>query len=290
MKHVCVLSGIHRGAVVEIGDTPVLIGGDDDCDALLSDEAASGSVVQIASRPDGTLRATPMRGVVSRNTRRLRSDKEISFRKGAVIGVGGVDIAAGRDLDMARKAMSERDKRRMMLNWGGFCAACIVAFGLFAAVGGPADAFNSFRTPKVVLPSVEAERIKPDPLAELDRELAKQGLSNRITLKRTGSMQILATGTVDASQFDRWNGLIRWFDGRFGSVTMLDSQVKAKGDGFVLPFQIVSIHSSPNPHVVIQNGQVFSIGTFMPGGWELRDIASMKVVLVRGDQELAISF
>jgi len=290
MNHICVLSGIHRGAVIEIGDTPVSIGGGDDCGALLSDVSAKGSIVSISRNPEGTLEATALGGVILRNGRRLRQDKQASLQDGAVIGIGGVDITTGRDLQSAEKSKADREKRHVLVSWVGVGAACLAVFGLMGAFGGPAGAFGSLRTVGSEVRTVEKVRVQRDPLIDLDRELTRTRLASVIDVTRTESGQILATGAVTTAERQRWNEIVRWFDGRFGDIAMLETHLTDRGDGYVMPFQIVSIYPSSNPRVVIQNGQTYPLGSILPGGWELREIARMKVVLARGGQELAISF
>lgn len=290
MKHVCILSGIHRGAVVEIGDQPVLIGGDDACGALLSDESAQGSVVEISAGSDDTLTVKTIRGTVTKNGRNLKPEKCVLLGADVMIGVGDVQIAAGDTLAVADDIKARRENRRMMMGWGGVCAACLAIFAIIGAIGGPADAYNSPYSFGAASRSADAERLRREPLAELQREVARKGLDTVLNVRRSESGQLIATGAVSPDERARWRDTVEWFDGRFGDIAMLESRLSERESGITLPFQIVSIHAAPNSRVVLQNGESFPVGSILPGGWELRQIAGMKVVIARGDRELAISF
>jgi hypothetical protein len=140
------------------------------------------------------------------------------------------------------------------------------------------------------LPASLSAQSAENPVLALEREISRRGLSGRVVVERTVSGQILARGAVSPGEYDRWNGVVRWFDGRFGDRAMLESRVSKGSDDIVLPFEIVSVLSSPSSRVVIQNGDSFPVGSFLPGGWQVRSIANMTVVLVREDRELAITF
>ncbi len=291
VERICILSGIHMGAVITVGSRPILVGSGDDCDALLSDVSVKDAAVKIAVDQRGRLMASTVRGDVRRNGRILRPDSTSSFDNGTTISLGDVKIVGGHDMIGAQRSVDRRSKRRTLLSWGGACAASLALFGFFGAVGGPADAFNlGAQVPGRTAPMAELLRRAEDPMPELEREIALNDLSGLVSVEQTVSGQMLATGVVSAAELDRWNSTVRWFDGRFGDRAVLESRVSLGASGVVLPFEIVSIVASSNPRVVIQNGDSFPVGSFLPGGWELRRIANTTVVLVREGRELAITF
>jgi len=290
MKHVCILNGVHRGAVIGIGEEPVLVGDGDDCDALISDASVQGSAIRISIRDGGDLVATPVRGVAARNGRPLAVSRQAALAGGAVISIGDVDLTAGSDIAIAEQAVSQRDRQRMMFNWGGVAVVCVALFGAIGVIGGPADAFNASRMVQPASLSDDIRRSQRDPMVELQGEIARNGLSDAIVLTRDESSKIIATGSVIPEEGRRWQTLTRWFDGRFGDIAMLESRITGRSDDIVLPFQIVTVRAAPNPQVVIQNGRAFPLGSVLPGGWEIRDIRGMSVVLFRNGKELVISF
>lgn len=290
MKHVCILNGVHRGAVIGIGEDPVLIGDGDDCDALISDASAQGSAIRISSKAGGGLFATPVRGEASRNGRPLAISRQATFAGGAVISIGDVDLAAGDDISVAEQAVSQRDKQRMMLNWGGIAVVCIAFFGVIGVIGGPADAYNAPQGVQSASLSDDIRRMQRDPIVELQDAIATSGLSDAIVLTHDESSKIVATGSVTEQERQRWQDLTRWFDGRFGDIAVLESRMSGRSDDIVLPFQIITVRAAPNPQVVTQNGRAFPVGSILPGGWEIRGIESLSVVLFRNGKELVISF
>ena len=290
VERICVLSGIHRGAVIPVADRPVLIGDGGDCDALLSDSSVTGSAIRLSRDPRGRLSVTAVRGDVRRNGRSIPLDRPSLLRDGVAIALGDVRIAAGNDPSGAQNSVNQRDRRRTLLSWGGACVASLALLGFLGGVGGPADAYNAAHVQARAMSDSAIKRDYTDPIPALDREIARQNLTDRVVVERTISGQIVARGIVSAQEYARWNDTVRWFDGRFGDRAVLESKVSQGSDGIVLPFEIVSILSTPNPKLVIQNGNTFPIGSILPGGWEVREIADMTVVLARGDRELAITF
>ena len=288
MKNICILSGIHRGAVVEIGDDPVLVGGDGECDAMLSDDSADGAVVSLSRTPGGELVATGVRGPVRRGVFRLREGKRTKLPPGSTLHIGGVDVAAGNDLASARRAVAQGDRRLTMLKLSGACVVCVVLIGAIGVVGGPADAYDSIKTARMA--SVAPGIAPRDPVSELERRIEDADLSDTIGIVRENEGRITATGSVSPSQRRRWDEIVRWYDGRFGGTVTLDARIAGRDDDIVLPFRIVSVTATPSPRVVIQNGDAFPVGSILPGGWEVRQIARLTVVLARGDREVAISF
>ena len=290
VERVCVLNGIHRGAVISVGEHSVLVGGGDDCDALLSDESVGSAAIRISHDSRGRLSATAVRGVVGKNGRTMRLDRPASFGNGSTITLGDVKIVAGKNASDARHSVDRRARKRTLLSWGSVCVVSLALFGLFGAVGGSADAYNASRLDDRTTSSSSLVRRVEDPMPALRRAIEQNDLSGRVTVQRKASGQVIATGAVSAVERDRWNRIVRWFDGRYGDRAALESRVTPRSNGIVLPFEIVSILASPNPRIVIQNGDVFPVGSILPGGWAVDRIADMTVVLTREDRELAIDF
>ena len=289
MKHICVLTGVHRGAVVEVGADPIVIGDGEDCDALLSDASASRSALRIEPDGEDGLVARAVRGAVSRNGRRLRVGSGGALTEGIVVGIGDVELAAGPDLASAERAVLSRGRRASFCRWSAGCALCLALLGASSLVGGSADAY---------VPSDEAARrsfvpvghAAREPLLELREELVAAGLADAVSVTRDASGGIVASGALTISERERWKEIVRWFDGRFGAVSALDMRLSPRSDDIVLPFRIVSVQAMPNPRLVIENGAVFPVGSLLPGGWEVRRIERMTVVLAREERELVISF
>ncbi len=291
VERICILNGIHKGVVISLGDDPVLIGGGADCDALLSDASVSDAAVRITRVSRGRFSATTVRGEVRKNDRVVHQDKLVSFGDGATICLGDVRLCAGGDLSSAKCSVDRRTKRRTMLGWGGACAASLALLGVLGVVSGPADAYNSAAQETGLTASVmETLRNSENPMPELKKKIVSNNLVGRVKVDELPSGQMLATGKVSAAERDRWNAIVRWFDGRFGDRMVLESRVALGNNNVVLPFKIISVMAAPNPRVVIQNGNSFPVGSYLPGGWELRRIEHMSVVLAREDRELAIDF
>jgi len=288
VKNICILNGIHRGAIVDLGEDPVLIGGDEDCDALLSDSSAEGTAMSVSRGSGGDIVAEGVRGTVRRGLRTLRAGKRMTMTSGSIFRIGDVNVAVGNDLATAERAVGQGERQRTMLKWSGACVVGLVLFGVIGVVGGPADAYNSIKNVQASFTRSDASL--RDPVGELEREIERVGLSGAVGILREGDGRIQATGSVNVDQRKRWDEVVRWYDGRFGSMVSLDARLAQRDDDIVLPFRIVSVLAAPGPRVVIQNGESFPVGSILPGGWEVRRIAELTVVLARGDREVAISF
>ena len=289
--HVCILNGIHRGAVVPIGDRPVVLGDTEDCDAILSDRSVRGRSVRLCVSDAGEIVATPLQGEVTRDGRRVRPDRSASLREGTVLGVGDVRIASGSDLSATRHAVRRSSRQRTLFHWMTAAAATLALFSLLGTVGGRADAVDRAHERSTVA-SVRALASSSftDPQEELRRRIAAEELAGSVSVKTAAADRLIASGTLTPGQHEVWHSIVRWFDGRFGDRVLLESRFSERADDIVLPFEIVSVVTAPGPRIVIQNGHVYPVGSVLPGGWEVRRIASMSVVLARGDRELAIAF
>ncbi len=290
MSHVCILNGIHRGAVIAVGECPVVVGGHGESDALLSDDSAEGIAARLSANADGTLAVEAVHGGPLRNGRRLRAGRRAALGEGAVLTLGDIEIARGETLSAATAQASLRDRRRATSGWVAVCAACILVFAVIGAVGGPAGAFGSWQSADRAAAPVRETDIRRDPLIELTRALERQGLSEAISVRRSEAGQIRATGAVDEDERARWKTLVRWFDGHFGGATTLVADLTERRDGYVMPFRIASVHSEPNAHVVLHDGRSYPVGSILPGGWELRGVANLKIELFREGQSLLIAF
>jgi|GEM_PF-3572524 len=292
MKHVCILNGIHRGAVVAVGEGAILIGGDAACDALLSDASVGDSTLRIDHDSKDRLTVEVVAGSASLNGRILRDGKPLTFADGTVASLGGVDIAIGSDLSAAQAGISARGERRMVMNWGAVAVACTAIFAFIGIVGGPADAYNALRGGVIPAERVVAVSAiqRGDPIMDLKREIERMDLSDVIEVRHSEIGKINATGAVNMAERERWESVVRWFDGRFGDMALLNSSLTERQGTVVLPFRIVSIRSMPQPRVTTENGETYPIGAIMPGGWTLRAIDGNRVDLSRDDRMLTISF
>lgn len=289
MQKICILNGIHRGALIEVAQQSVRIGGDDDCGCLLSDQSARGMAIEVSRDDEGALTVEGVRGDVLRNGRRLRVGKVVSLKKGVIVSLGDVQIAPGDTLATARENMTLRNRQRWMMNAGAVMAAFVGVFVLISSFGGIADAYNSpgqYRAATLVNPVVRHN----DPLGDLTRVVERSGLSSVIELSRFDASQIVATGSVTLEENQKWTEIVQWFDGRFGGRTVLVSNLEERSEAYTLPFQVKSVHSAPNPRVILRDGRAFPVGAVLPGGWELSRIAGTKIEITRGTEALIISF
>jgi hypothetical protein len=206
-----------------------------------------------------------------------------------------VNIARGSSLDEARRAVNMRERRRTVLNWAIASAASLMLIGGVVAVsgGGAADALIASDRAADTFSRAQSRRDSANSIAveALDREIARAGLSGLIDVERNAvTGQLRADGEVTAEERRRWNAIAQWFDAHFGGELMLQTDIRDRDTSVVMPFQIISVVMSPNPRIVIENGRIFPVGSTLPGGWEVVDIADMKVVLAKGNREVKIAF
>lgn len=290
---VCILNGIHRGAVIRVGDTPVSVGGTPGCDAVLADDSIADHCVVLSRGDDDNIVVTLRDGSAAIGMHAVRSERPASLVKGAVLRMGDVRIAKGAEVDCAQQDVQARDKRRTARNWVVAMAASLLLVGGVGALGGgAADAYiGDEPAPRSFFVSTSNRTANVDASNALQRKIDEMDLSNSVSIKPLAfSDQILVTGAVTPSERERMSSVIRWFDGSFGGRVMLETDLQDRDTALVVPFRIVSVVVAPNPHIEIQDGRIFPIGSVLPGGWEIQGIADMKVVLVRGNKELKIAF
>ncbi len=293
-ESVCILNGIHRGAVIEVGETALSIGGVPGCNAVLADASVADCSVEFLRDVSGSISVALIDGQARIGGKAMKVARPVSFVAGAVLRIGDVSIARGSVLDRAQKAVRLRERRRTALNWAVAVSAALMVVGGASVIGGNgvAGAFIASTAPdKPNAPEVASRLVDGIAATALEREVERVGLTDVVLVEReTMSGQILVTGEVSTEERALWDVVAQWFDGRFGGQVMLEADLVDRDASLVVPFRITSVVMTPNPRIIIQDGRVFPIGATLPGGWEIRRIADMKVVLAKGNKEVKIAF
>lgn len=122
-------------------------------------------------------------------------------------------------------------------------------------------------------------RTHNDILRELRERLASSGLNAKMELMLADDT-IIANGRLSDSDMQSWREVKIWYDLRYEGILPIRTDFSEPGP--VGPdIDIRAIWSGTDPYVIGGNGNKYSQGSILPGGWQIDDILSDRVVLNR---------
>lgn len=136
--------------------------------------------------------------------------------------------------------------------------------------------------------SVTNQTVSAEALVEeLDEQLRRRGLGNRIALSREGKV-IVATGAPEPTELAAWDGARTEFLQRRGDLIEVRAAFNQRADR--TPLQVKAVISGPIPFVVTVDGRRVYPGEDVGGGYRLSEIRAGDVVLTRNGQTIVQSF
>lgn len=272
-----ITAGVNAGATVPLDAGSYTLGGHLSNDIVFSDPAIADRQVQLDIGPDGA-RVTPLTAGVSRRHRALEPGRTMALRPGARLQFGQTQIR----LDGPRAPMRH-------LGWVKASAALLLLGGGFAAVFHVAApvAMATSKTIAVQTPP----RTAADPAVvqrDLQEHLAGVGLGGLVTLAASGRA-MTATGALLAGDRETWLAAQQWFDGRYGSDTVLIDRVGVAAKQDLPKLDIAAVALLPIPHLVTRDGEHYIKGAVLPDGWSISAITGRAVTLTRGSRSIDVA-
>lgn len=124
--------------------------------------------------------------------------------------------------------------------------------------------------------------------ASLNDRLKVSGLGAQISVERGASGSLVAVGSIEESETEKWRDVIKWYDSQ-GAVPLLVNNVTHSGVMTVVP-QIRAVWFDIKPQIVLLNGQSAGIGETIGSGWKIEAIDAQGVLLSRDGKTARITF
>ncbi|GHB11801.1 SctD/MshK family protein [Salinicola rhizosphaerae] len=297
-----VISGLHRGAVIEWRGAACHIGADESADVWLGDAGISPehTILRFHGRQMAVEAAGGDITVADQTVREgtgLRCESPVTIR----LGNATIRISRPTPPPLLPKfprlpGMPPRLKRS--LNRSAPVMALIVTLGVlglyeFVDVNQAGANIGSFEP----LVTVDEQAIRgarqlvadaePGPATALRDHLAAAGL-NAMTVSRH-DRYLSVSGHYDQGQKSAWDETQRWFDQRFGSRHVLLNSVTARSTPSQPDLQLSAVWLGENPYVIDRDGKRLYPGAALPSGWVVSAIDDQRVLLRHGDEQFSLT-
>ena len=270
-----IAEGANAGAEIALAPGRYRLGSDPANDIVLADPQAQAAHLDLVVSTSGAA-LTALAGGVSLRQRALLAGSTKTLAPGTEIRVGGTLMrvhgpSRARGIAPAPAAIA------------GLCLLMVgVATATFIGSGAshrPAGARIAHAASPATIGAA---------LVALRAHAAETPLAHMLRFARSDGA-VLATGLVAPGSRPAWTALQSWFDGRFGrDVALIDNTQVAGADG-APPLGIAAISLLPVPNVVTTDGEHYTEGAVLRGGWVISTIGAGGVTLTRGAEKIEIS-
>jgi len=108
-------------------------------------------------------------------------------------------------------------------------------------------------------------------------KLATMGLAGAIRTDAADNA-VVATGAILASETQKWTEAQSWFDGRYGGTVPLVTRI-GRADTDMPLLDVAAVAMLPVPVVIARDGQHYTEGAVIDGGWTIARIAMDAITL-----------
>jgi type III secretion protein D len=273
-----IADGPNAGASVTLAPGSYRLGSDAANDIVLADPAVSPSHAVLDLAP-GRAGITALASGVMLQRRRLPSGASGALVPGAVVTVGTTRLRfAGPSAAVRRHG----------------ALSVTISLALAALVG--AGAAYRYAAPVAgATVTGDPSAIQPTGVATLNAaatafrtDVATRGLASRLQITAADGM-VLATGAILPQDRPAWLAAQQWFDARFGGRYALADRVSVATPGDVPDLQVAAVAMAPVPNVITRDGQHYTVGAVLQGGWSIDRITPRAITLRSGGREIRIA-
>ena len=173
----------------------------------------------------------------------------------------------------------------------GKLAVCVATFAIVCGVG-----IYHVATPD----AVGVSRAEPTAAGSTSTKTLAQAAGDfRVYLAKTGALPgvkvaeasgvVLATGNIFPADRPKWLNAQVWFDGHLGDRYELIDRVATTTAAELPQLGIAAVSMAPVPNVITQDGQRYTVGAVLPGGWSIARIAANTITLRNGAREVQVN-
>jgi hypothetical protein len=99
---------------------------------------------------------------------------------------------------------------------------------------------------------------------------------------------VLATGTILPTERPAWLDAQKWFDTHLGGRFALADHVGTPAAAELPKLDVAAVSMAPVPNVITRDGQHYTVGAVLQGGWSIAHISANAVILRSGAHEIRI--
>jgi len=275
-----VIEGANRGARIVLGPGRYRLGSDADDDIVLADAAAAPCHANLELSAARILLRTFCDGLrVGRQ--KLSSGAHLRLRRNAVFRIGGTVV---RIAPTAAREQALAVRRFGLVPLLSIFAIVGAAVGVAAFVGsaGEVRAAVHFAPRSREVMSADAAA------AATQTRVAATTLAGKIVLS-TEQGAVVAAGVLAPTERPAWGAIHSWFDGRFGRDVALIDKTTDSPPRLVPLAGIAAISLLPVPNVITSEGQRYTEGAVLSGGWVIEAITLHGVTLTRGREKIEVA-
>jgi type III secretion protein D len=273
-----IAGGPNAGASVTLAPGRYRLGSNAANDIVLADPAVSPShaVLDLAPGRAGITALVP--GVMLQR-RRLPSGASGTLASGTVVTLGATRLRFAGPPAASRRSGSLAMAMSLAL-------AAVVGAGAAYRIAAPIAARTAVDAPPAIQPA--AAGTLNGAAAALRTHLAARHLASGLQITAIDGV-VLATGRILPQDRTAWLAAEQWFDARFGTRYALADRVGTATPGQMPQLQVSAVAMAPVPNVITRDGQHYTVGAVLKGGWSVDRITPHAITLRCGAREIRIA-
>lgn len=293
-----VVTGLHRGAIIELESGTCRIGTDDTSDVWLGDPDIA--PVHVVLRFHGRQMAVEaIGGDVSVNGRIIAQGTGVRSELPACIDFA--DVSLRITPPPTRSFMSRLPHFPVV--WHRTASRLVPFVALSTTIGvlivyefigaNQADANIGPSAAPVTLDNQAIDSARQ--IGAVSRQDASQALKERLSQAglhlSVGQQEnyLSVSGEYTPDQAGTWQQIQHWFDRRYGSEQMLLNEAQLKSEAEAPDLQLRAVWLGDNPYVIDDRGERLYPGASLSSGWIISSINDDRVLLSRGDTRYALT-
>ena len=253
------------------------LGSDAANEIVLADPAVTSEHATMEFAPDRASITAHAHGVQVRR-RQLDSGRRYTLQPGAVVTLGGTRMRLAGPPGITRGHRNGR------------LAACLTVLVIACTWGAyEVSAPRTMGDSQTASdrPSTTSGMTLAGAATMFRAHLADAHVAPGVTLSAADGV-VLATGTILPSDRPAWLDAQKWFDRHLGGQYTLAAQVAVVPPAELPTLDVAAVSMLPVPNVITRDGERYTVGAVLPGGWSIADIAADAVILRGGSRQIRI--
>jgi hypothetical protein len=272
-----IADGPNSGATVMLAPGRYRLGSSADNDIVLADPAVAPEHAAMELAGDRASISVLAPGIQMQR-RKLDQGRNYKLTSGAVITLGATRVRFA-----GPPGLSHRHKT-------GKLAMCVTA--LAVACGGAAYYFAA----PTAVGAAQSEQSADGPSSTMTLARAAADLQAHLAATRAApdvrvtvaDGVVLATGTILPAEHSAWLDAQKWFDTHLGGRFALADHVGSPAAAELPKLDVAAVSMAPVPNVITRDGEHYTVGTVLQGGWYIARIAANAIILRSGTHEIRI--
>jgi hypothetical protein len=285
-----IVRGLHSGVHLDLSDGEYSFGPTPNADIVLRDGGvlAQHALLRVEGRQ---VRIEAIGGAVSVDGVNIAVGHGCRLRMPATLTIGEATLRLSRGAG-ADGMMKKLSGRPMEVAGGVLLCALAVTAVSEAMRSTPAEPSKSALT---VSSAAVRPAAAPDTAAtmkqaadELETRLRAGGLNGVRVVSQ--DQRISVQGRVGDAQVPQWTAIQQWFDEKYGSSTVLTSNVVVGQMTNTPLLRLQAIWYGERPYIIADNGARYYEGSVLDSGWILQRIGDDSLLLRKENESFSLSY